>query len=115
MKTFSVYANNVAHGLHIIAKYELNGSIDKPFLYRQSSNKWIMSWQQMDDDKKVQLYVPLSSKIIKSLVVKYGKRMEEGLVSCALKFQEKNFVRLIWRHMNDKSKTKLMAGFLGGK
>lgn len=114
MKQLNIDVKTIDHAKHVIDEYE----IKNPIIWQPcagSYGRWTLSWMTNTDNYRVGVNMILFPKIVKLLIEKYGKTIEEVLIPAAIASKEKGLVRTLWKYTDDGNKKRLMAEFLGGK
>lgn len=115
MKTYNVDGNTIARAIHIIETYELGKHYVNLLPPPTNGSRWMLSWYTKKNGIPVIVYVKLFPRIIKILLEKYGKRVEDILFSAALASREKRLVQVLWKSIDKDKQKALMAGILGAR
>lgn len=115
MKIINIFISTVERARHIIEKYEVkNPTIWQPC--EGSRGMWTIAWISSDNKgMRVGISMLLFPTVVKLLLRKYGKTIEDLLLLGVKKTKDKKLIRALWKHLEDEKKTALMAEFLGGK
>jgi len=114
MKQVLINVKTIKQAKSAISRYEMKN----PMIWQPcngSYGRWTLSWISNKENTRIGINMILFPKIIKLLIEKYGKAIEEVLIPAAISSKEKGLVQTLWKYTDNGNKKRLMAEFLGGK